>query len=187
MVFSIFSLRGKWNTFFIRTSSPLYLKVSRGWFAPFQKFPFFKMIRQTYIIYIYICIYIHNIYIYICIYIIYIERKKSKQGCWGHGISLGIEEISCWNSKSRLKKKCNFQGWSNGLTQFYILSMRKALFCLESPRLKVGFLEVIKNKSCWIFMNLGFWPWNFQGVLHNFTGVKKAFSCPEYPRVKWQT
>ena len=43
-----------------------------------------------------------------------------------------------------------------------------------SVKKEVEFPGVIK-KRCGIFMGLGFWPWNFQGVSHNFV---------EFPRVK---
>ena len=51
----------------------------------------------------------------------------------------GIEEISCWNSRSQLKRKCNFQGWSKGITQFYIIFKSKAFFCPKFLRIQVEF------------------------------------------------
>ena len=39
-------------------------------------------------------------------------RKKPNRGCWGHGISRGIEERAYGNSRGQLKKKWNFQGCS---------------------------------------------------------------------------
>ena len=47
------------------------------------------------------------------------ERKEREREIQteGVGISWGTEKISCWNSEGQLKKKCNFQGWSKGVTQ----------------------------------------------------------------------
>ena len=73
-------------------------------------------------------------YIYVCI--------KSKQGGGG--------------SVHRLKKKCNFHGWSKGVTHFYWVSKSKALICPEFPSVKMGFLGMIKKESCWLFMSLCF-------------------------------
>ena len=39
-----------------------------------------------------------------------IPEKNEKGGGWGHGISRGIEERKCGNSRDQLKKKWNFQG-----------------------------------------------------------------------------
>ena len=99
-------------------------------------------------------IYIYIYYImYIFIYYIYIYNYM-------------YTEILCWNSRRQLKKKCTFQGWSKskGVTQFYKISKSKALFCPEFTRVKVEFLGVLKKKSCWIFMSLGFWPLNIHGM-----------------------
>ena len=39
------------------------------------------------------------------------SRKKSKQGGWVHGISMGIEEIACGNSRGYLiEKEVEFPG-----------------------------------------------------------------------------
>ena len=76
------------------------------------------------------------------------------------GISRYIEKISYSHSWGQLKKKWKFQGSSNGVTQFYRISKSKDLFCPEFTRIKVEFLKVIKKKSCWIFMSLGFWSRN---------------------------
>ena len=139
--------------FFIRTSSPLYHSFIRGWLGPRSKLSPLQNDQTTY---------------NICYIYIKRERKKFKQGqgegVWGHEISWATEEISCWNSRRQLKKKCNIQGWSKRIMQFYRISKSKALFCPEFPRVKVEFLGVIKKKSCCTFMSLGFWPWNFQGV-----------------------
>ena len=115
--------------FFIRTSSCLNHSFNRGWFDPPSICSLFKMRER--------------------------ERGRNpnrgdgKGGGggrgWGHGIFWGIEEISCWNSRGQLKKKCNFQWWSKCITQFYRISKSKALFCPEFPRVKVEFLWVIKK------------------------------------------
>ena len=34
------------------------------------------------------------------------------KGCWGHGIFKSIKEVACGNSRGKLKKKTNFEGWS---------------------------------------------------------------------------
>ena len=59
-----------------------------------------------------------------------------------------LKKYNVQNSRDQLKKKCNFQGWSKGVTQFYIISKSKALFCPEFTWVKVEFLGVIKKKSC---------------------------------------
>ena len=41
-----------------------------------------------------------------------IPEKKTNRGGWGHGISRGIEQRICGNSRGQLKKKQNFQGCS---------------------------------------------------------------------------
>ena len=64
----------------------------------------------------------------------------------------------------QLKIKCNFQGWSKGVTQFYRIFKSKALFCPEFKREKKKFLGVIKKKSCSILKSLGYLLWNSQGV-----------------------
>ena len=38
------------------------------------------------------------------------SRKKTNSVGWGHGISRGIEERKCGNSRGQLKRKRNFQG-----------------------------------------------------------------------------
>ena len=73
-----------------------------------------------------------------------IKEKNPNRGVgWGHGISGGIEERTCGNSRGQLKKKWNFQG------------------CTRTNHV--------------ISMGLGFLPWNFQEVSHNFA---------EFPEVK---
>ena len=71
------------------------------------------------------------------------SEKFQTGGGQGHGISSGIEERACENSRGQLKKKQNFRR------------------CLR--------------KNCGISIGLGFWPWNFKGVSHNFV---------EFPEMK---
>ena len=113
------------KNFFIRTFSPLNHSFIRGWFGPPSKlFPLQNDQRERG----------RNP-----------NRGGGKEG-WGHGISWGIEERSCWNSRGQLKKTCNFQRWSKCTAQFYRISKSKSLFCPEFPRVKVEFLGVIKKK-----------------------------------------
>ena len=35
-------------------------------------------------------------------------QKKPNRGVWGNGISSGIKETACWNSRDQLKKKWSF-------------------------------------------------------------------------------
>ena len=52
----------------------------------------------------------------------------------------------------------NFQGyWRNTMWKFK-----------GSIKKEVEFLGVLKKYSCGVPMGLGFWPYNFQGVLHKF-------------------
>ena len=45
-----------------------------------------------------------------------------------------------------------------------------------------------KKNSCGISMGLGFWPYNFHGVSHNFfrSSSGESLFTPEFLRVKWQ-
>ena len=70
--------------------------------------------------------YIHILFIYICI------NPNMGDGDWRHGISWDHVEI-----QGQLKKKCIFQGWLKGVTQFYRIFESKALYCSESTRVKV--------------------------------------------------
>ena len=52
---------------------------------------------------------------------------------------------------------------------------------------KVEFLEVLKKKLSGISMGLGFWPWKFYGVSHNFAEFPMVKNCsPEFRKVKWK-
>ena len=41
-----------------------------------------------------------------------VYSRKNPNGGWGHGISGGLEEKPCGNSRVQLKKKWEFQGYS---------------------------------------------------------------------------
>ena len=67
-------------------------------------------------------------------------------------------------------RTCNFHGyWGKNMWKFQ-----------GSIKKEVKFPGVIKKKSCGISIGLGFWPWNPQGVSHNFAespGVENFFSA----------
>ena len=74
------------------------------------------------------------------------SRKNPNREVWGHGISRGIEERACGNSRVQLKKELEFA-------------------------------RVFKKISCRISMCLGFLPWDFQGVSHNFAEFSGVKAC----------
>ena len=93
---------------------------------------------------------------------------------WRHGIYWDIEEISCWNLRRQLKKKCTFQGLLKGVTQFYRFSNSKALFCLEFTRVKVEFLGVIQKKIMLNFHESWFLTFEFQNGVRQFYRILKG-------------
>ena len=61
----------------------------------------------------------------------------------------------------------NFQGYLNSMGDFQRLIKNK-----------VEFTRLTKKRSCGISRGLCFWPWNFQGISHNFVeypGVELCF------------
>ena len=121
--------------------------------------------------YIYaIYIYIYMLYIYICYIYIYIyiyfspdfqwsipENIQIDEGWGGHGSSRIIKKIECGNSRSQLKKKWNFKGWSR---KYYV----------EFP---------------WVLV-LGFWPEIPMDVTQSCRISRgEVLFCLEFPRVKW--
>ena len=78
-------------------------------------------------------------------------QKKSKegteQGGWGHGIFQGIEERECGNSRSQLKKKCNFQGY---LLKTYDVEHPWVLVFdigISTPRGIIQFCKIPRSKN----------------------------------------
>ena len=84
-----------------------------------------------------------------------IPEKNEKGGSWGHGISRGIEERKCGNSRDQLKKKWNFQGclrknsWNFHRSWFWILEFSRGVtqFCWISSTISHHPANCLKGKQ----------------------------------------
>ena len=72
------------------------------------------------------------------------------------------------------------QTWAGGLSTWNFQGYwRKSIWKFQgSAKKELVFPQVLEKTSCGISMGFGFWPWNFQGMSHNFSefsGVKACF------------
>ena len=68
-------------------------------------------------------------------------------------------------------------GWGLRTWNFLEVLKEEHVEVPGSIKKEVEFPAVIKKKSCGISIGLGFSPWNFQGVPHNFVKYSKVKLC----------
>ena len=120
------------------------------------------------------------------------SRKKPNKGGWGHGISRGIEERKCGNSRGQLKKKRNFEGCSSKNSYGLVFDLGTSKGChtilLNFHGWKLVFSRISKGKVTNLkcpggFSGFFFWNSPIQALILVFPTISQLASYKQLCRV----